>query len=136
MLSVALSGFLSVTTANIAAQRTTDDRVYSEVQAKRGEILYRQHCSSCHGSNLWGAESGPPLRGPDFSENWNGLTLKEFFDRIRTTMPRNAPGSLSNNDYLDVIAYILAVLGCPTGSDDLSAVNDRLGGIVIKAGNR
>jgi mono/diheme cytochrome c family protein len=30
------------------------DGVYSEAQAKRGEPMYQQYCSSCHGADMPG----------------------------------------------------------------------------------
>ena len=33
-----------------------------------------------------------PLAGAEFMTNWNGLTLGDLFERIRTTMPLNYPG--------------------------------------------
>jgi hypothetical protein len=37
----------------------------------------------------------PPLTGGAFMANWDGLTLGDLAERIRNTMPLNAPGSLS-----------------------------------------
>jgi cytochrome c5 len=35
------------------------DGVYTEPQAERGRVLYRQSCSGCHGADLWSADSCP-----------------------------------------------------------------------------
>jgi hypothetical protein len=47
-------------------------------------------------------------------------------------MPRNAPGTLGDNAYLDVVAHLLKENGFPSGSQELSA--DALDGIRILPG--
>ena len=42
---------------------------------------------------------------------WQGKSGKDLFDKTRTTMPTNAPGSLSQQAYLDLVAYVLQVNG-------------------------
>ena len=37
------------------------------------------------------------------------------------SMPLGAAGSLTGQEYLDIVAYILQTNGYPSGSDDLSA---------------
>ncbi len=46
--------------------------VYTAEQAKRGMRDYIRTCSSCHGEQFNGAESGPPLTGDEFLEHWRG----------------------------------------------------------------
>ena len=98
--------------------RTTLDGVYSAVQAKQGETIFLENCASCHGSEGGGTEGGPALKGADVSQ-WNGVTLNQLFERIKTTMPQNAPGSLADRQYANVLAFILSKNGFPTGSADL-----------------
>ena len=95
----------------LAAQTTRSvwDGVYTSAQAERGAALYANNCASCHGSALGGGESAPPLTGGDFSSNWNGLTLGDLFERIRTTMPADRPGRLTRDQDVDVLAYMLSV---------------------------
>src|SRR5262245_50533232 len=83
--------------SHLAAQnsRTQWDGVYNAAQAARGEPLYSQYCASCHGPELSGGEMAPALVGRDFNANWNDLSLGDLFDRIRTSMPQNNPGTLS-----------------------------------------
>ena len=59
------------------------------------QALYNKNCASCHGDALTGVEVSPPLAGGEFLSNWNGLTLGDLFERIRTTMLQNAAGKLS-----------------------------------------
>src|SRR5215212_9003351 len=49
--------------------RTVQDGVFTDAQATRGQTLYVQQCSSCHGTKLQGV-SGPPLQGELFVSHW------------------------------------------------------------------
>ena len=75
--------------------RSVWEGIYSKAQASRGAGLYAQECASCHGTMLTGGESAPPLAGGDFLSNWEGLTIGDLFERIRTTMPATRPGALN-----------------------------------------
>src|SRR6266550_5283955 len=101
--------------ATVAAQQAKSqwDGVYTEDQAKRGEGLYSQYCASCHGPDLAGGEMAPGLTGGEFSSNWNDLSLGELFERMRISMPQNAPGSLSRQQDADILAFMLAKAGVP-----------------------
>src|ERR1700686_3479890 len=96
--------------------RTVWDGVYTDDQAKRGEGFYGKECASCHGGELTGGESAPPLAGDSFFANWNGLTLGDLFDRIRVSMPQNAPGSLSRKQNAAPGAFILRAPQFPAGT--------------------
>jgi mono/diheme cytochrome c family protein len=101
------------------ATRSVWDGVYTQEQADRGRPLYNQHCASCHADTLMGGEMSAPLVGGEFLSNWNGLTLGELFERIRTTMPQNKPGKLSREVNADITAYILSVNKFPAGKAEL-----------------
>jgi quinoprotein glucose dehydrogenase len=109
------------------------DGVYTEEQAKRGESLYHKQCAACHGQMLTGGESAPPLTGGAFLSNWNGLTLADLFDRIRKTMPQNAPGKLSRQENADILAYTLSVNKFPVGKTELSRQTEFLKEIRFEA---
>jgi S-disulfanyl-L-cysteine oxidoreductase SoxD len=49
--------------------RPVRDGVYTEDQAKRGSLLYNQHCGACHGADLTGGDEVPALRGDSFLAN-------------------------------------------------------------------
>jgi quinoprotein glucose dehydrogenase len=109
------------------------DRVYTKEQAMRGEAAYAQECASCHGLTLNGGEMAPPLSGGEFLSNWNGLTAGDLFDRIRTTMPANAPGSLNREKTADILAEILSANQFPAGSMELPRQTELLKEIRIEA---
>ena len=99
--------------------RSVWDGVYTQEQAKRGAVLYAEHCGSCHGGSLAGVESAPALTGVEFGSNWHGLTLGDLFERIRMSMPSDDPGKLSGQQKVDIVAHILSVGKFPAGTADL-----------------
>lgn len=104
-----------------STSRSVWDGVYTAEQAERGHSVYRAQCEVCHGEELTGGDEVPPLAGPQFLANWNGLTLGDLFERIRKTMPANDPGKLSREQNADVIAYLLAFNMFPSGKAELPA---------------
>src|SRR5690349_7024976 len=119
----------------VAAQgaKTQWDGVYTADQAKRGEPLYSQYCASCHGPDLTGGEMAPGLTGGEFQSNWNDLSLGELFERMRISMPQNAPGSLSRQQNSDILAFVLYKGNFPAGSSELPTQTDVLNTIKFMA---
>jgi quinoprotein glucose dehydrogenase len=103
-----------------SASASVWDGVYSEAQARRGEEVYRQACANCHGPELEGADMTPGLTGGVFTSNWNDLTLGDLFERIRTTMPLDKPGSVSRQQNADLVAFLLKANQWPAGTTELT----------------
>jgi mono/diheme cytochrome c family protein len=119
--------------AGLAAQtRTVWDGVYSEEQAARGEKVYAERCSRCHGDSLGGQEAAPALTGSTFYANWEGETLEALSDRIRTTMPQDKPGSLTRAQNADLVAYLLQVGSYPAGPMALDGQAGAMTAITIR----
>ena len=113
--------------ALIAAQtKTTADPVYTAAQAKRGEAVYEKACASCHAPDLSGGGQASPLTGKDFNDGWTGQPLGDLFDRIQTTMPADAPGSLKPAETADVLAFLLSKAMLPAGDAELPAEIEKL----------
>jgi len=93
--------------------------VYTEEQRKRGQGVYADACASCHAAALTGADVVPALVGPDFLGKWTGATAGELFEQIRSTMPQDSPGSLSPQQYADVVALIFNKNKFPAGRTPL-----------------
>ena len=121
--------------ATVRAQPTKSvwDGVYSQAQADRGKDLYATQCASCHGPELTGGEMAPALSGGEFLSNWDGLTIGDLFDRIRLSMPQNAPGSLSAQQNADVLAFLLSANKFPAGTEELPKEGMILKGIKLEA---
>jgi mono/diheme cytochrome c family protein len=102
-----------------AQGKTTLDGIYSEPQAARGETVYRESCTSCHGEDLSGSGQAPALAGKEFNADWVDLSLGDLFDRTHLSMPADKPGSLTPAQTVDVIAYVLKKGNFPPGAADL-----------------
>ena len=114
------------------------DGVFTEAQAKRGQAVYPGPCGTCHGRRLNGApddpdmRSTPPLARAKFLRDWEGRSLATLFEYTRATMPESNPGSLTDEEYVDVIVYMLSVGGMPAGDDELQPDPQSLARVVIQ----
>jgi mono/diheme cytochrome c family protein len=109
-----------------AGARTVRDRVYSEEQAAKGKTSYNNQCSTCHE----GGGMGPALKGTEFLGSWENKTVRSLYSRILTTMPSDAPGTLTEQDVLDIVAYLISTNGFPPGDKALEKP-DELNDITI-----
>ena len=106
--------------------------VYTDEQAKRGEVVSNKLCTSCHGPELSGGEAGPTLVGLEFIANWNNLTVADFYDRVHATMPADAPGTMTPQQTSDVIAYVFKLNKYPAGKTELPTDVAALKGVKIE----
>ena len=100
-------------------ERSVLDGVYTEDQAFRGEDAFVANCEGCH---IYGEpdDAAPPLLDNSFLDNWREDTLGPLFEHMRTRMPSQAPGSLTDLTYLDILSYILWEHGMPFGEQELT----------------
>jgi len=92
-----------------------------EAQIERGKQLYVEKCSKCHGDAGQGvADKGPPVVGPEAfplkprqgaKRDVDFHTAADVFAWASKTMPGNAPGSLSTDEYLAIFAFDLTANG-------------------------
>lgn len=101
----------------------TTDGVYTAVQAKAGGDVYAGLCQSCHSAE---SHTGAPFR-----TNWVGKPLGALFAYISSEMPKTEPGSLTEEEYTLVLAYILRMNGMPAGRKALTADSRALDAITI-----
>jgi mono/diheme cytochrome c family protein len=116
--------------------RSVLDGVYEEEQSKRGQGVYAEACASCHAAGLTGADVVPALIGQDFISKWTGATAGELFERIRTTMPQASPGSLSPQQYAEILAFIFNRNKFPAGRQTLTGDAEALGMIRIETSKK
>lgn len=115
-----------------AKAASVSDGVYNEDQARRGRDKYNQACSACHQVDLSGSDQAPGLVGGDFLDRWDGQSVADFADRIRTSMPADDVGSITTPMSVDIVAYVLQVNGFPAGPDELKAERAALRTVLIK----
>ncbi len=118
----ALVGFFSITGHAGQARPVATAGAYSAAQATRGKALYGDQCVACHGEMLEGVV-GPPLTGDDFLADFGGKAVKELVDKIHSTMPQQAPGTLSDAQSIDLTAFILQSNKYPAGADLTAATS-------------
>ena len=95
------------------------DGIFTEKQVIQGESAYQKACAECHMHDLSGHEMASPLVGSVFTFRWRNKSIAALFESIRTTMPQTAPGSLGDQEYLDIIAFLLDQSGYPKGLQQL-----------------
>ena len=110
---------LAVIAAAQEPTKTVDAGVYTEAQAARGAAVYETTCAGCHRGDLGGG-AGPALRSQRFAQQFAGKELRALFTKT-AAMPRNAPASLGDNVYLDLVAHLLRENGFPAGAQELTA---------------
>lgn len=127
-LTFALLGAAALAVAQVAAAqdgadstRSTRAGIFTVDQAERGSEIYIMSCASCH----------PPVThtGAAFIAKWEGRPLVELFEYIRASMPKNDPGTLTELEYIRVLAYLLKMNGMPAGTVELPADTTALGKI-------
>lgn len=117
--------------------RTIWDGVYTQAQADRGKAVFTAPCGLCHGSRLNGAPDdqdmlpAPPLARDKFLRVWDGRTLGTLFSYTVNTMPMANPGFLPEDDYLGIVAHMLATSGAPASDTPLAPDVIELGHILI-----
>jgi mono/diheme cytochrome c family protein len=121
ILAAALVGaWLGVAAGAQEPTTTVADGVYTEAQANRGAAAYEVACAGCHRADLSG-NSGPALKEQRFARVYAGKELKTLYAKIADTMPRNTPGSLTEEVYLDIVAHLLKENGFKAGASELRA---------------
>ena len=103
------------------AGKTAGEGIFTADQSKRGEAVYNANCVMCHQPDLGGKEPVPELAGDKFLSHWLNHNLGELFTRVSTTMPQGKPGTLTHDQYSDVIAFVLDSNGFKSGPTELKA---------------
>jgi mono/diheme cytochrome c family protein len=100
-------------TAAAVSPPTTAGGVYAPQQADRGKDVYASLCTGCH--------TPDSHTGQQFIGSWIGHQLVELFRYISESMPKDNPGALSPQEYVDVTSYILKLNRMPAGQSELPA---------------
>ena len=111
--------------------KTAKDGIYTDEQAQRGQVVYQEKCSACHGDDLSGGGFAPALAADAFLAVWAEKKLKALSGAIKDTMPADKPGSLSAETNADVVAYLLKFNGFPAGQESLPSDSAALEQILI-----
>lgn len=124
--SSALFGLLCTALVLAAAGSTASmaqtEGLFTARQAARGSAVYAESCASCHGASLEGTSS-TPLKGSRFTGKWadGKHTVDDLYFVTRTQMPYGSPGTLTDQQYIDVVAFMLQSNGYRAGAKELTA---------------
>ena len=101
---------------------------YTAAQAAAGAKSFGENCSRCHGARLQGV-SAPALKGG--ASGIKGDTLADTYTFLSAQMPADAPGSLSQTDYVNITAFILSKNGFKAGTTKLTKASARSGKKIV-----
>ena len=93
---------------------------YTRAQAFAGKTAYDQYCASCHGPTLNGLALAPSLTGERFAVQWAGKSVEVLYSHMRRMplQPVADPGSLADETYTSILAYVLQHNDIGADSDD------------------
>ncbi|AXF25389.1 cytochrome C [Burkholderia pyrrocinia] len=118
----------------VAASTGDAAPAFDAAQAAHGKTLYVNSCAKCHGADLEG-NTAPALSGPSFAPlSHSHLTIGGVFGYMASNMPADQPGKLKDDDYADLMAFLLASNGYVAGNGKLTADAARASNAPLVAG--
>jgi mono/diheme cytochrome c family protein len=112
--------------ANVVPVASLPPATYTADQAVRGKQVYEATCARCHAPGYF--------QGAAFSSLWGQRPAFALFSSLSNTMPQDNPGSLTDQQYVDVIAYLLQRNSVAAGSKALGTDTTSLRGARIDVG--
>jgi len=73
-----------------------------ESSVDSGSAIFQSECAHCH------VQADIEMR---ITNDWLGRPASELYEAIKATMPAETPGSLSDQQYVDVTAYTMRMAG-------------------------
>ena len=121
-LTGAVVGPLNAPSTVVQTKKTTNDGVYTKAQADGAKDQFDKICADCHPFTV-AAKKKPkdkPLGEDPFFENWTGRPLSELVTLIHLQMPDDGSADVSEEEAIDLVAYILQQNGFTPGAAALS----------------
>ena len=116
----ALVGALVGLTMLAVGAATPRAEAFPVEQLARGEEVWKSICSRCHGPESDNPDAPLLLRPNAFKTFANGA---DIFQYVRDSMPGDEPASLAEEQYWDVLAFLLAQQGISNGDAVLGPEN-------------
>jgi mono/diheme cytochrome c family protein len=104
-------------------KRSRVPALYTAEQATNGALAYYQNCAMCHAPLLDGQSAGysaPALKGPEFADPSYDFHVSDIFNFVAKLMPAATPGSLTPDQDVIIMAFILQQNGYPAGNKELT----------------
>lgn len=111
--------------AQTAAAGATAMTSFTDDQADRGREVFRSQCTECHSSS--------EFSDSQFKFKWSRRHAGSLYQMIQTQMPETAPGSLTDEETVDLVSYILRMNGFEPGASELAADRSVLDGISLSS---
>jgi mono/diheme cytochrome c family protein len=111
---------------DVKTRKTVREAVYSAAQSERGKQVYEANCVNCHLAELDGSANptagarGAPLVGSRFVQDFGESKVSALFNKMKRDMPSGRPGTLTDQEYLDLTTYVLQRNSFPSGSAELT----------------
>ncbi len=105
-----------------ATQKTTNDGIYTKAQADGARAQFDKICADCHPFTV-AAKKKPkdlPLGDEPFFQSWSGRAVSEMVTLIALTMPNDGSATVTDEEAVNLVAYILQQNGYPAGSSPLT----------------
>jgi polar amino acid transport system substrate-binding protein len=116
---LALTLIFPLSRAPAQAPEEAPAALYQAAQAQRGKAIYASKCGACHGKALTGG-GAPALTGTQFFTREMNNKIGDVFRYMVHEMPAGQPGSLTHEQYADLMSFILQTNGFPAGDSPLS----------------
>ncbi len=85
---------------------TAEDGSELKGNVQRGEVLYADHCASCHADDGVGGDDGPPVWGDQSYNDGAGLSREDkLASWLKVAMPLDDP-YLTNQEAFDIAAFV------------------------------
>jgi mono/diheme cytochrome c family protein len=94
------------------ATRSTITGVYTAAQADAGQEIFAATC-------IGGCHNIADHKGIAFKQRWEGHLVWDLFKTIHVEMPKDDPGSLSDEEAAQLVACLLKLNGLPAGKEAL-----------------
>jgi cytochrome c len=140
--SFALAGVLLAGTIGAASGAPADATTtasmnvpsFDNAQVAHGKSLYSSACAKCHGASLQGM-AGPALSGPAFAPAGHShLTIGGIYKYMSSNMPADRPGQMKDQEYADIMAFLLYSNGYRPKATKLTADMARTSSTPLVAG--
>ncbi len=112
----------SVSDVRASVDKTTNDGIYSKAQADAAKPQFDKLCSQCHAFTVAAKKQEKDLLLGDepFLKKWEGRSLDELLTVIVTTMPNDGSAVISDDEGLNLLAYVLQQNGFRSGKAALN----------------
>lgn len=97
-------------------------------QVARGEEIWNNVCARCHAAGSDNPDAPKLLEPPPIKSFRSAAAM---FQYVRESMPYDEPGTLREEQYWDLIAFILGHKGVPSGDAPLGP--DNAGTVPVQA---